>query len=169
MQNALRMLTHTQRTGNVRLGGRPTLFHSTEWGQEILADNQIMGNSTIDPYKRPSKASDLRFDDQHHIVRGICVTRSFTFAAQFSNAIFALDRNAIQQRHRIFLRAEEGAYDLANDHGDFRIESEEFIVCSSLALSPFLIGIWVNVEYAEDADYQSLVRHDQFKGLYRQP
>ena len=55
---------------------RPCVFHSTEWGPEILRDGAILGNSTIDPAARLTKASDLRFDTRHHELSGVCVTRS---------------------------------------------------------------------------------------------
>ena len=148
---------------------RPCVFHSTEWGPEILRDGAILGNSTIDPAARLTKASDLRFDSHHHELRGVCVTRSFHFARQFSDAIFVLDRNIIRQRHRILLRAEKDAYDLANDHGDFRIEAEEFIVCDRLPLDGCLLAIWVRDDHADDPEYQEIVHHAAFAGHFTQP
>jgi hypothetical protein len=148
---------------------RPCVFHSTEWGPEILKDGAILGNSTIDPAARPIKASDLRFDSRHHELRGVCVTRSFHFARQFSDAIFALDRDIVRQRHRILLRAEKDAYDLADDHGDFRIEAEEFIVCDRLPLNRCLLAIWAREDHADDPEYRHILQHPAFAGHFAQP
>ena len=148
---------------------RSCLYHSTEWGPEILKDNAILGNSTIDPAERLTKASDLRFDKRHHKLRGICVTRSFYFARQFSDAIFVLDRDMIRQRHRILLRAEKDAYDLSNEHGDFRLEAEEFIVVDRLPLDSCLLAIWARDDHAGDAEYQDLTSHTAFAGHFTQP
>lgn len=158
-------MTHQLRRGIAR----PCVFHSTEWGSEILKDGAIPGNSTIDPAARLVKASDLRFDGHRHALRGVCVTRSFYFARQFSDAIFVLDRDKIQQRHRILLRAEKEAYDLANDHGDFRIEAEEFIVCDRLPLDGCLLAIWSREDHADDPEYREIVRHPAFAGYFTQP
>ena len=158
-------MTHQLRRGIAR----PRVFHSTEWGSEILKDGAILGNSTIDPATRPIKASDLRFDSNHHALRGICATRSFCFARQFSDTIFVLDRDAIRQRYRILLRAEKDAYALANEHGDFRIEAEEFIVCDRLPLDDCLLAIWAREDHADDPEYREIVRHPAFAGYFTQP
>ena len=148
---------------------RPCLFHATEWGPEIIADNAILGNSTINPQERLTKASDLRFDAEHHSLQGICVTRSFYFAQQFSDVIFALDREAIAHHHKILLRAEKDAYDLANEHGDFRIEAEEFIVASKLDLNAHLLAIWLKDDHQRTPEYWNVIAHPKFAGIFRQP
>lgn len=161
------MFVQSPRTREGCLLTMPCVFHSTDWAPEILAEDRILGNSTIDPKAQPTKTSDLRFDHTHHGLRGICVTRSFYFARQFSDAIFALDRRAIRYHHRIILRAERDAYDLANEHGDFRIEAEEFIVCEELPLSAYLLAIWVREDHIEDPEYRHIASHDRFAGYFR--
>lgn len=169
MQKAPSLLAPTPRTLGRHQLQRPAVFHSTEWGPEILKDNAILGNSTIDPAARLIKAGDLRFDNKHRGLQGICVTRSFYFARQFSDTIFMLDREIVRQRHRILLRAEKDAYDLANDHGDFRIEAEEFIMCERLQLDSCLLAIWVRNDHRSEADYQGLISHPAFAGHFTQP
>ena len=161
--------SHSPSTWDCGRSTRAYLFHSTEWGPEILRDNAIQGNSTINPDVRLEKASDLRWGEQHHGLQGVCVTRSFYFARQFSDTIFVLDRRIIQYRHRILLRAEKDAYDLANNHGDFRIEAEEFIICKKLSLATCLAAIWVRQDHAGDPDHRELISHSSFKGYFTQP
>ena len=143
----------------------PHVYHSTDFGPEILETGQIAANSTITPNRHSHKAGDLRFGPEAGI-RGICVTRSFHFARLFSSCIFALDLLKIRQRHRILPRAEQDAYDLANDHGDYRIEAEEFIICRGMPLDDFLLGIWLLDEYRAKNEYQSLISHSLFKGFF---
>jgi hypothetical protein len=146
------------------------VYHSTEFGEEILASGVIKANSTIDPVAKASKASDLRFDTEHHAIRGVCVTRSFRFARLFSNVIFGLDVEALRHRFKMIPRAEVGAYDAADDHGDFRLEAEEFIVVpgSGLDLDRYLVSIWVMDEYRDDPDYAEIIADERFVDFYNQ-
>ena len=144
----------------------PHVYHSTDFGPEILETGQIAANSTIRPNSHTQKAGDLRFDSAEPGIRGVCVTRSFHFARLFSPCIFALDLRKIRYRFRMLPRAEQDAYDLANDHGDYRIEAEEFIVCPGLSLDHFLLGIWLLDEYRLKNDYQPLISHCLFKGYF---
>lgn len=142
------------------------VYHSTEWGQEILASGLIQANSTIDVADRGSKATDLRHDTDHHELKGVCVTRSFHFAKQFSPVIFGLDVDLLRHRFKMMPRAEVGAYDLADNHGDFRIEAEEFVVCPGIELDRYLVAIWLSEEYRGDPDYQSIASDERFAGYF---
>lgn len=148
---------------------RPMVFHSTEWGVEILSTGIILANSTIDLQTIGIKATDTRFDAEHHETRGICVTRSFYFARQFSETIFGLDRDAIRHRSRLVKRAEVGAYDLADDHGDYRIEAEEFIICPGLDVARHVVAIWLSEERRNDPEYKQIEGSSLFMGHFRQP
>lgn len=146
------------------------VFHSTEFGLEILQDGMIKANTLIQPSEFSKRAADLRFDkDANGGTRGICVTRSFYFARQFSNVIFALKLDKIKHNHRILPRAEIDAYDLANDHGDFRLEAEEFIVCNGLPVEVFVAKIWLTSEYRDDPEYAPIVAHPLFAGFFNVP
>lgn len=128
--------------------GKHLVYHGTYWGEEIIAEGFIAANTT------------LTIRDK--TLRGVCVTRDMRFARQFAPIIFGLDWDKIKRRYRSYPRAERGAYDLANDHGDFRIEAEEFIVCPHLDLSQYLVGIWVNEEHVLDDD--AITQHPLFRG-----
>lgn len=69
----------------------------------------------------------------------------------------------------MLLRAEEGAYDLADDHGDFRIEAEEFIVCDRLDLASHMLAFWIIQDKRELPEYAELEGDPLFAGYYRQP
>jgi hypothetical protein len=143
-----------------------TLFHSTDFGAEIFRDGRIHANSTIDLSARAGRASDLRHDAEHHTTHGVCATRSLYFAKQFSPTIFALDVAKLRQQYRIVQRAEAGAYDLADDHGDFRIEAEEFIICPGIDLARFCQGIWINDSLRDDPDHAPLAASPMFRGWF---
>lgn len=145
------------------------VFHSTEWGVEILNDGMIRANSMVNLGSFASKANDLRYDEAQHETKGVCVTRSFYFARQFSEVIFGLDVDRIRHNFQMKPRAEAGAYDLADDHGDFRVEAEEFIVCNGLALARYCTAIWVSEDRGHDLEYAALVRDPRFRGFFQTP
>lgn len=149
-------------------GMEPVVYHSTEWAPEIIADGIIKANSLV----AISAISDTAIDyapQTEDYVRGVCVTRSFYFARQFSNVIFALDLQKIKNNHRIIPRAERGAFDLANNHGDFRIEAEEFIICLGLSVDKYVTKIWISEEFKNEDGYLSIAHHPLFAGYFTQP
>lgn len=147
----------------------PVVYHSTEWGVDIIDDGLIKANTAISPESLELRAYDLRDDEKSDWLRGICVTRSFYFARQFSFTIFALDLNKIRNRYRMIPRAEKDAYDLANNHGDFRLEAEEFVVCSGLSVDQYVTKIWLSEEVKDDPEYSAVINHPRFVGFFRQP
>lgn len=149
--------------------GDPMVYHSTDFGPEIMHSGMIKANSTVDVDTIASKATDTRFDTDHHETHGVCVTRSFYFARQFSNVIFGIDLARVRQNFKIVKRAETGAYDLADDHGDYRIEAEEFIICPGLDLGRFVTHIWLNQDFHGDDEYRDIVSDARFSGYFRTP
>ena len=133
---------------------QPVVYHSTDWGPEIVADGTIRANPLriLAHVKHRSEEG----------VTGVCVTRSLHFARLYASVIFVLDLRKIKQRYKLIQRA-EGAYDSAHD-GDYRLEAEEFILCPDLPLAQFVKAIWMSTERRDDEDYAAVAAHPLFAG-----
>ncbi len=137
---------------------KPVVYHSTEWGVEIVADGCIEGRVL----KVPKHVKHALAEDG---MKGVCVTRSFRFAKMFAGMIFALDAQRLRQSFRFVPRA-EGAYDPAHEHGDWRLEAEEFIPCEKIDLNRYLLGIFLTKELRGDEELKTLAQHPRFKGWF---
>ncbi|AXK43875.1 hypothetical protein [Erythrobacter aureus] len=141
--------------------GWPVVYHSTDWGDEIVKDGFIKGN--------PLKMAAHIEGRSHEGRTGISVTRSAYFARQFANIIFVLDLRRLRQRYRLSPRA-EGAYDAAHPHGDYRLEAEEFIHAERIDLAPYLLGIWLKKQDWGGIEFEGrLLNHPKFRGFFREP
>lgn len=135
------------------------LFHATDWAPEILSEGFIRGN--------PIKMADHVKGSRHHLgVTGICATRCSHFARLFAPAVLLLDQAAIRMRFRSLPRA-EGAYDPANDHGDFRIEAEQLIIAERLPLSTYCRGLWLCSSRLSVSDYKPVIASPLFRGFFK--
>lgn len=132
----------------------PVVYHSSEWGQEIVSDGEIRG--------APIKVrDDLVHGREHHGVQGISTSRDFWFATLYAPCVFVLDWNRIRQRFRTIARA-EGAY---GEH-DYRLESEELIVTPGLALERYCVAIWLDQGFYDDPESRGIMAHPLFAGMF---
>ena len=139
-------------------------------GLETIETGAIEAYSVISPLMIKARAGDLRYQDQSgDQIKGVCVTRSFYFARQFSNVIFGIDLQRVRNNFRVVPRAEVDAYDLANSHGDFRLEAEEFIICDGLSVDKYVTKIWLSEEYRNHPEYDAITKHPMFVGYFKQP
>jgi hypothetical protein len=136
---------------------QPVVYHSTDWGPEIVASGIIKGN----PIRLLGHIKHARAQEG---LTGVCVTRSMWFAKAYASVIFAIDLSKVRQRYKLIQRA-EGAYDEAHD-GDYRLEAEEFILCPKLDLDQYLRAIWMSEERRGDDEFEPVAQHPLFKGWF---
>lgn len=143
------------------------LYHAVkiEYAVKQLANDKIEGRSSqrVWPDGVRRKDDDEHYDD-HWLLKGISTTRDFSFAKNFNNVVYILDRDLIAHNYKII------PYNWGFHIGggfvqkDIKREREEFVVFNVLKKSfDDLAKEWENYIQHHDEnpdEFEFISRHD---------